>query len=229
MPKRKRLHRAKPPAAFIPEHSTNGHVHNNVKVEPDNEFDPMQFESTKMVISRIVLSTVAQNEVDAIKTEDEVEIENSYRPEIHEIAYIMPRNGSHSDGEKVPKEIINRTMGANRKEMKKKKLTNRSKQDASQKIEPLEIMVDGEKMVKCPICNKQATTRHRSEIKNHIRRVHSNENPFACDYCKAAFPLLKGNGLFLSPLFCISIDSDFFLTSTSGTHRISSQKEETPM
>lgn len=70
----------------------------------------------------------------------------------------------------------------------KKKATKKCvKKPTSKKIvEPLEIVIDGKKMVKCPFCDKTATTRDRSLIKEHIR-LHTGETPFKCNYCRQKF------------------------------------------
>lgn len=65
--------------------------------DSDGEFDPMQFESTKMVILNSITSAETAGhaiETDTIKMEYDVKVENRFRPELleysHEVAYITP-------------------------------------------------------------------------------------------------------------------------------------------
>lgn len=213
MPKRKRPHRATTSSAEVPTRPfTEDHVHINnemdVKIETngDIEFDPMQSESTKMVLLNAikVIAAIDEPEFDAMKPEYDVRIENSFRPEMlensHEVAYILRGNRLHTNKENMLE--ITKI-----KRKKKKVLTKRNKkQNLPQTIDPVEIEENGRKMVKCPICNKKATRRHRSEIKNHIRHAHTREKPFKCDYCTSRFALLPGTGLFFDIVFFIAIE-----------------------
>lgn len=52
--------------------------------------------------------------------------------------------------------------------------------------EPLDILMNGVKMVKCQFCDLQSTTRNRSYIKLHMRN-HTGIKPYQCMYCTEKF------------------------------------------
>lgn len=208
MPKRKRSRKAAsssvgiPAAPFTEDHAriTNEFV---VKTEPvgDAEYDPMQSQSTKMMLGAInaAADTRIDHEplIDTIKPDCDVKIENGFRPEmlenLHEVAYITRSNTSHAHKEIKPEKIVDKTT----KSKRKKSVTKRT---AKPKYEPVEIVVDGRKMVKCPLCNKMNTTRHRSKIKNHIRQAHTRDKPFKCYLCVSKFSISSGIVLFI--IYC---------------------------
>lgn len=154
MPKRKRSHRAVSPFAEVKTRNfTANHVDIrnkiDVKIEPasDIEFDPMQSKSMKMILPNAINMTTAIYEPKT-KLENDVKIENCFRPELlensHEVAYISHGNRSHKIVDKITKS----------KRETKKKLTKRNKwQNAPQSIDPVEIEENvHKKTFKCDYC-----------------------------------------------------------------------------
>lgn len=83
-----------------------------------------------------------------------------------------------------------------KKDMKKKKKHvdedsgdhwfDNSKTSMPNEPDPLDIVVNGVKMVKCQFCDLQSTTRNRSYIKLHMRN-HTGVKPYSCMYCLEKF------------------------------------------
>lgn len=166
----------------------------DLKIEVvDDEFDPMHSESTEMILvnamNKVAEAVTTEPEIDAMKLENDVEIVNSFRPEmlenLHEFAYMMRSHRLQTHKENSPDKMVNETA----KPKRKKKVAKRVERP---KYEPVEVEVNGKKMVKCPLCNQMNTTRYRARIKNHIRQVHTQDTPFKCDYCDSKYSSLSG-------------------------------------
>lgn len=197
MPKRKRSRRAISTSADVrARNCTDDHVNKKVKIEPasDVEFDPMQSESTKMVLlnANNVTGALLGPEFDAIKPECDVKIENPFRAEMlensHEVAYISQRKRSRTGEQNMPEKIV----VTKTKHRKKKKLTKCNKK---QTVDPVEIEVNGGIMTRC-----------RPQIKNHIRHTHTRKKPFKCDYCMSRFTSLSGSSFFRLIFLCHCFD-----------------------
>lgn len=186
MPKRKCSHGAIPSSAEVPAQNVQDHGHIKhemvIKMEPakDTEFDPMQSESTKVVLIKVITET----KFDAIKFEHSVKVKNSFRPELlensHEVAFIANGN-ERPDKENVPRKIVNKVMKTKRG--RKRKLVKRDEEhDSSQTIYPVKIEGDDREMLKC-------------RTKNHIHPAQTRNKSFKCEYCASKFKLLSGNFL----------------------------------
>lgn len=129
----------------------------------DNDVNKAAFESEIGLVS----------ELEFIKTEvdvDEVAI-NEFRAEIRKISCdVAPVLNAKAVMKKPPKVI------------KKKKRTSQPKKE----MDPLNVMVNGKKMVKCPFCDFIKTTRDRSYVKQHMRS-HTGVRPYKCNYCDKRF------------------------------------------
>lgn len=152
----------------------------DIKVESseyDSDFDPMQFESTKMVRLSDYVDYVATPEtgIDAMKMEYDVKIVNTFRPEmlrnLNELASVTPSNVRIVKKENARETIdTGKTLPSNeRKKKQKKKPIKRNKKN-----------------------NIPEPKRQKSQKKQHIRQIHSKQKRFPCDYCTAQFVNAQG-------------------------------------
>lgn len=184
----------------------------------DNGYEnvPMEIEAPNTVILNGNAENMAsfENEIGLVSQlefiKEEVDVDeatiNEFRDEVKRISIDTATRQSVEKKKKKmkvikkkkeKKEVTEKQQNETKKEMKKKKqekkekkksIKSDEKQNASKSVEPLDILVDGKKMVKCPFCDKVNTTRNRSLMKEHIR-FHTGETPYACSYCDRRFPL----------------------------------------
>lgn len=178
-----------------------------IKSEPiDNGYEcgPTQCQSTKTVIVNenernkealeSEIGLVSQLEI--VKTEfdvDEVAVKE-FREEIIRMSIdAAPGPMSQKIGETkkrkrehTAKKADVKNAPKNKEKQKKAAKKSTKKKKTPKSVEPLEIVIDGKKMVKCPFCSKTDTTRNRSLVKEHIR-FHTGETPWRCSYCKDKF------------------------------------------
>lgn len=73
-------------------------------------------------------------------------------------------------------------------------------------MKPVEITVNGQKMLKCSFCDEKMTRRQKFKMMKHNRQVHKE---FNCDGCDAKFVSHQG---ILREYSIIFIDILFILT-----------------
>lgn len=141
-----------------------------------------------------------------IKSEVEVEVDEAevraFRKEMMEISQDAEQQPAELKIEKIKKTKKMKTATNGETSKPKQKKTEKhvkkgkkqeaehwfdtSKTSLPNEPEPLEIVVNGVKMVKCRFCSFQSTTRNRSMVKIHMRS-HTGVRPYSCPYCKENF------------------------------------------
>lgn len=132
--------------------------------------------------------------LDIVKTE--VDVDEATVKALRDMMQYQPQedNEEHIDDIAPPKK--KRKVDAKKKKKKKtqkKKVENKPKISSASASAPtgvdptpLELTVNGVKVVKCLFCDFQLTRRDRSLVKEHMR-IHTGYMPFACMHCPEKF------------------------------------------
>lgn len=163
----------------------DGHVHIDNEMDIKMEASDVQMQSTISILAAKMAHNAinSPDDIGAMKIETSVKIENAYRPGmIEELNAADKKNCPKTDAVKCKQPV--------EREKKKKLIKRNKKQNLPKTAKPVKIIVNGQKMIKYPICNKKVAA--KKGLKEHIHQVHGKQKPFSCDYCTAKFKTDEG-------------------------------------